>query len=59
MKCIKRTDGSITRLSDALAATEVTKGAKYIPKKEWKEKVRGPVNTSKNIQATSKKGTKE
>ncbi len=44
MKCIKYTDGKVTRVNDSLAETMVNSGrAIYIPKSIWKMEIRDVV----------------
>ena len=52
MKCIKYTDGKITRVMDSIAESIVNKGkAIYIPKSIWKNKVRD-IQVAKVVDAT-------
>lgn len=52
MKCIKYTDGKVTRVTDSVAESIVNKGkAIYIPKSIWKDKVRD-IQVAKVVETT-------
>ena len=53
MKCIKNESGEIRRVENKEAFAKVGLGWTFVPKSEWKEKVRGEVS-----EQTPKKGKK-